>query len=279
MAAFSVIVTAHNNAAVLGRTLQSVEDALAYHRARAGSAAAGGEVVVVDDGSTDATPEVLRDFAAGKGHYRLVRRERASSPSCARNTGVNASSGDLLFFLDGDDLYLPEHVHRCCKALEDPAVCFVKTAVRLADPVHPDWRPRIEHSVVINLCLRRHCHFAVGGFPDYHLFLREGDAFRPVADIFYKLEDQFYCELVCSLFAGLKVAVQTVEHLRYPGNTFDRQYEKFCRPLGQWHEANTSDHHFRLRLAAVILEHHMAKVRDGAAARARSEVACRRDVV
>jgi hypothetical protein len=36
--------------------------------------------------------------------------------------------------------------------------------VALADPVHPDWKERIEHSIVINLCVRRACHYALGGF-------------------------------------------------------------------------------------------------------------------
>jgi glycosyltransferase involved in cell wall biosynthesis len=256
MKAYSVIVTAHNNAAVIRRTLASVEESIAFHDARAGGGSAGdGEVVVVDDGSTDGTPDVIEEFTRGKDLYRVVRRERPSSPSCARNTGAAAASGELLFFLDGDDLFLPEHVHRCCAALADPALCFVKTGVQLADPVHPDWRPRIEHSVVINLCLRRRCHVAVGGFPDFHLFLREGDAFRPVADIFFKLEDQFYNELVCSLFPGLRVAVETVEHVRYPGNSFDRQYEKFRRPFGEYREERSPGYRVRLRLAEALLEH------------------------
>jgi glycosyltransferase involved in cell wall biosynthesis len=263
MTAFSVIVTAHNNAGVIRRTLASVAEAIAYHHAdTVGARPDGGEVVVVDDGSTDGTSEAIRDFTQGNPFYLLVRRDRPSSPSCARNTGAAASSGDLLFFLDGDDLFLPEHVHRCCAALEDPAACFVKTGVRLADPVHPDWRARIEHSVVINLCLRRWCHFAVGGFPDYQLCVRYGDRLRPTADIFYKIEDQYYSELVCSLFPGLRLAVETVEHLRYPGNTFDRQYEKFRRPFGEYREAQAPEYRFRLRLAGVILEHHRAAVRE-----------------
>jgi glycosyltransferase involved in cell wall biosynthesis len=68
---------------------------------------------VVDDGSTDRTPAILHQFTAGKPSYTLVRHERPTSPSCARNAGVAASSGELLWFVDGDDLFLPEHVLRC----------------------------------------------------------------------------------------------------------------------------------------------------------------------
>jgi glycosyltransferase involved in cell wall biosynthesis len=256
MASFSVIVTAHNNAAVIARTLHSVEAAVAFHQAQTPSfPPAGAEVVVVDDGSTDATPQVILEATHGKLIYKFIRRDRPSSPSCARNVGAAAATGELLFFLDGDDLFLPAHIHTCCWALEDPAAAFVKTGVRLADPVHPDWKIRITHSVVINLCLRRHCHVAVGGFPDFHLFTRQGDAFTPALDIFYKIEDMYYNELVCSLFKGVGVATETVEHMRYPGNTFDRQYAKFCRPFGDYPEELTADQRFRLQLAEVIFRH------------------------
>jgi glycosyltransferase involved in cell wall biosynthesis len=245
-----------------GGALASIEDALAYHASRVPSfSAADAEIVVVDDGSTDHTFDVVRQVAADKPHYLTLRRDRASSPSCARNFGVAASHGELLFFLDGDDFFLAEHVHECCQALAKPECCFAKTAVRLRDPVHPDWQRRIEHSVVINLCVRRRCHDAVGGFPDYHLFVRQGDKFDPVADIFYKLEDQFYNELVCSLFPGVKIQRETVEHVRYPGNSFDRQYAKFCLPFGQYREKRSAEEAFRLRMAEVIHGYRVAMLR------------------
>jgi glycosyltransferase involved in cell wall biosynthesis len=268
MKAFSVIVTAHNKAAVLARTLQSVEDALAYHAAcRPAFRPEEAEVVVVDDGSTDGTAQLLRDFTAGKPFYTLVRRPRSSSASCARNSGVAASSGELLFFLDGDDLFLPGHLDACCREMQAPQWDFVKTGVRLRDPVHPDWQKCIEYSLVINLCVRRRCHEAVGGFPDYHLFIRGGDDYAPVVDIFCQCEDQFYSELLWRLFAGVKVLTPTVEYLRYPGNAFDRQYAKFCQPFGQYQEVLDPDHGFRVTLADLITRHRVETLRAERASR------------
>jgi glycosyltransferase involved in cell wall biosynthesis len=156
---FSVIITTHNNQAVLAATLKSAEEAIGFDADCTPSFRAGdAQIVVVDDGSTDGTPEILRDFVAGKAMYTLVRRQHSSSPACARNAGVEVAHGELLIFLDGDDLFLPPHIHHCLQALEDPKCCFAKTGVHLKDPVHPDWKQRIEHSVVINLCLRRRCH-------------------------------------------------------------------------------------------------------------------------
>src|SRR5262249_42875388 len=187
MATFSVIVTAYNCAAVLRRTLQSVHHALAYAHAEPSQPPTLADVIVVDDGSTDTTAEVAAAFVQGKASWKLLRRPKASSPSCARNTCARAAQGELLFFLDGDDLFLPPHIAACCHALEDPQLDFVKTQVRLADPVHPNWKPRIDYSVVINLCLRRRCHEAIGGFPDYHLFRRVDDGFEHHQDLFFKI--------------------------------------------------------------------------------------------
>jgi glycosyltransferase involved in cell wall biosynthesis len=258
MSSFSVIVTTCNNGAVLPNALRSVEEAVAFLRASHILARdAPAEVVVVDDGSADGTGEILSTQARGEELYTVIRRPRPSSPACARNVGVAASRGELLFFLDADDLYLPHHLHDCLREAADPAVAFVKTGVALADPVHPDWRQRIEHSVVINLCVRRACHAAVGGFLDYHLFVREGDEFRHEADVFWKYEDQYYTELLARLFRGVRVARETVQHLRYPGNGFDRQYEKFRRPFGVYREELTPEDRFRLRLCEVIVEHRL----------------------
>jgi len=255
MTAYSVIVTAHNLASLLPRTLQSVATAIAFCQHHTRSAAQlQGEVVVVDDGSTDDTWPFLQRTAAANPMYRIVRRARSSSPSCARNAGVAASCGDLLFFLDGDDLFLPAHICACCQALQDPLAQFVKTGVRLADPVHPDWARRIRGSLAINLCVRRRCHLQIGGFPDWHLFLRQGDFFSDALDLFYKYEDQYYNMLLGSLFRGVEVLEETVQYVRYPGNSYDRQYPKFCQPFGTYVDNLTPEVQFRLDLCQRIVQ-------------------------
>jgi glycosyltransferase involved in cell wall biosynthesis len=238
MDSLSIIIPAHNNAAVIRRTLDSVAESLAFFHAQSPRYRdVPAELVIVDDGSADGTHDAVQHWVAGKGPCRLLRRSRPGGAACARNQGAAASTGALLLFLDGDDLFLREHVHECYRALEQSGLDFVKTGMRLADPVHPDWKRAIENSSVISLCLRRHCHFAFGGFPDYHLFLRTGDRLGRVANLSRgSCEDVYYNRLLSTLFRGCRVERDTVEYVRYPGNGYDRQYAKFCRPFGKYPE-------------------------------------------
>jgi glycosyltransferase involved in cell wall biosynthesis len=263
MESLSIIIPAHNNAPVVQRTLKSVEDAIDFFRSQGHEFLdVDAEIVVVDDGSTDGTWDVVRSFASGKGFYRLVRRSEASSPAGARNAGVARSSGDLIFFLDGDDIYFPRHIYECYRILQDKKWSFVKTRMYMADPVHPAWKQRIEACSPINLCLRRECHFWIGGFPDYHIFVRNNDQFQHVTDVFYhNSEDCHYNNMLGSLFTGCFISSETVEYIRYPGNGYDRQYERFCRPPGDYNEPVSQDTRYRFELGSMIIQNKLASLR------------------
>lgn len=60
------------------------------------------EIIVVDDASTDATPEILAEFG---DKIRAIRHERNKGLSAARNTGLQHASGEFIAFLDADDVW------------------------------------------------------------------------------------------------------------------------------------------------------------------------------
>lgn len=88
----SVVIPAYNCERYIARTIDSV---LAQTRP-------ADEIIVVDDGSTDKTADVIRSFG---DRVILIQQENAGA-SAARNTGIKAASGDWIAFLDGDDEWL-----------------------------------------------------------------------------------------------------------------------------------------------------------------------------
>ena len=103
----SVVLPTHNRARELPRSLDSVL-AQTYPSF---------EVVVVDDASTDATPEVLAKYEHDP-RVRLVRSTENLGGGGARNRGVQESKGDLIAFQDSDDYWLPYKLHEQVAALD-----------------------------------------------------------------------------------------------------------------------------------------------------------------
>ncbi len=96
----SVIIPTHNRAATLARVLAG------YRR----QAEAPAEIVVVDDGSNDATPAIVEAHARawpGACHYL---RQESRGPAAARNLGLKQASGELALFNDDDVIPAPEMV-------------------------------------------------------------------------------------------------------------------------------------------------------------------------
>lgn len=114
MTKVSIIIPAYNQAHFLA---EAIESAL-------GQTFNDIEVVVIDDGSTDATAEVARRYLERPG-FKLVRQSNGGLPN-ARNRGIAESSGEYLCFLDSDDSYHPGKIARQVEILDgDPGVGWV----------------------------------------------------------------------------------------------------------------------------------------------------------
>lgn len=98
----SFIVPAYNEEIELPGTLRSIHSAARSYEY---------EIVLVNDGSTDATAEIGEQF--GTRVISIKRRQIAA----ARNAGANAARGDIFIFVDADTRIGPEHVHGAVAAL------------------------------------------------------------------------------------------------------------------------------------------------------------------
>jgi glycosyltransferase involved in cell wall biosynthesis len=123
----SVIIPAYNSARYLLDAIDSVF-AQTYKDL---------EVIVIDDGSTDNTKEILEPYMD-----RIIFLQQANSgPSKARNLGIQRSSGEYLAFLDADDIWYPEKMERQIGMfLENPQYMLVHSnaLVKAEDNSQPD---------------------------------------------------------------------------------------------------------------------------------------------
>jgi cellulose synthase/poly-beta-1,6-N-acetylglucosamine synthase-like glycosyltransferase len=122
----SVIVPTYNRAYVIREALDSLL-AQTYQDF---------EAIVVDDGSTDDTAEVVSRYGPP---IRYLRRESNGGAGAARNDGIRASEGEFVTFVDADDLYLPRRLEASLAALEASPDCG--GAYAEMHEVAPDGKP------------------------------------------------------------------------------------------------------------------------------------------
>jgi glycosyltransferase involved in cell wall biosynthesis len=256
---YSVIVPVLNRANELAATLDSIAASMAFFEANhPRSHEITGEIVVVDEGSTDGGQNIVRDVARRDGRVRLVQHDRSYGIGPARNTGVRMSAGDVLFFCDGDDLFLPEHIFVGFSLLDRSAnaddraaedirlrigerghllfsperpVAAVRTGVRLKDAVLPEWMIAIQETITQCLCVRRECHDWIEGFPDEAVYKRIGGS-----------EDAAYGIALHLFFRVGVIDLETVEYVRRPGNSLDQQMRRFTHPPGSPFDMAAPEH-------------------------------------
>lgn len=116
----SVIIPTYNYARFVHRAIDSVL-AQTYGDV---------ECVVVDDGSTDETPQVLARYGS---RIRVIRKEK-QGPGIARNRGIGAARGEYIAFLDSDDHWRPDKLAKQVEVLDaDPSLGAVGCANEIVD--------------------------------------------------------------------------------------------------------------------------------------------------
>ncbi|KAL6068153.1 Tetratricopeptide repeat protein [Balamuthia mandrillaris] len=255
---FSVIVPAHNTGPYVTRTLKSVEDSISYFfNSISEEKQVKAEVIVVDDASYDNTLSKVMSFVQkrrsqshrhGNVTWKVLSLPQQVLAGAARNLGVLHSQGEVLLFLDSDDLYHPEHIGLCFTSLAKNwrTHSMVSTGVHFElEGIPAERQQQIMACLPQNKCLFRNYHDFVEGFPEQM--------------VFYKYNDIGYVKALGALHPLTRShSAETVTYKLYPGNSLDKHRDRFTAPLGtvQKHEdAHSPEGLLRDILAATHVQH------------------------
>lgn len=120
----SVIIPVFNREELVGRALESALTQSSHPH----------EIIVVDDGSTDATAQTVAQVARRSRTVKYVYQPN-SGVGAARNRGIEEATGDWIAFLDSDDCWLPHKLETALRVIaRDPDVEFIFSSPRLSFP-------------------------------------------------------------------------------------------------------------------------------------------------
>lgn len=119
----SIIVPAYNLEAYVGKCIESLTNQT-YRNL---------EIILVDDGSTDGTWNVLEKYA-GLDNRIIIKHQPNGRTARARNNGLESATGDFIMFVDGDDMLSPETIETNIKHLiADPELDWVSFSILRVD--------------------------------------------------------------------------------------------------------------------------------------------------
>ncbi|QCC50045.1 glycosyltransferase family 2 protein [Halapricum salinum] len=224
------------------------------------------EVVVVDDGSeTDAAADIVDKYADRSTRVSLQRHEENRGLSAARNTGIEASSGDFVAFLDDDDRWHERKLHHQLAAFDrcDDDVGVVSSLLSSVSPTGDllraerskptgDLREALCRRNVVGspsrIVVRRACLEDVGGFDeslaakqDWDLYLRIAENWR-----FETLQEVLCYRTIHddALSRDPATAARDLTAVR-------EKHESTIRDRGCWN-ASMASHHWTVGLAALF---------------------------
>ncbi|BCX82140.1 hypothetical protein MIT9_P1725 [Methylomarinovum caldicuralii] len=157
---FSVVIAVHNGERTLKRAIDSILAQTLPPR----------EVIVVDDGSTDASAEI----AAGYGAPVRVLRQQNRGAAAARNAGVAAARGNWIAFLDADDYYYPRRLELAAEAVRRfPDADFVTADFDYRDEGGNLLRRSLESTVLGARLLQENSPFVLMESRDFGVFIED----------------------------------------------------------------------------------------------------------
>lgn len=119
----SVITPLYNMARFIADTIRSVQ-AQTYEN---------WEMIIIDDGSTDSSVDIVRDFMEQDSRIKLHSLKNNFGMSYARNAGIEEAQGAYIAFLDADDIWMPEKLETQVKFMKDNNLPFTFSSYYLID--------------------------------------------------------------------------------------------------------------------------------------------------
>ncbi|MDZ7658655.1 glycosyltransferase [Fodinibius sp.] len=184
----SAIITTHNRADLLPRALDSVI-VQSYDNV---------EIIVVDDGSTDNTPEIMEKYRE-QVPVKYIRLDKSLGAPRARNRGIEASSGEFVAGLDDDDKWHKNRIQGLMAVYDDCFAAVTSDTVMVHSEGQARWRKKkiidldtllYTNQVGNQVLVRRDRVLDVGGFDpdlkaaqDYDLWIRLCEKYGPIRNV------------------------------------------------------------------------------------------------
>ncbi len=124
------------------------------------------QIIVVDDGSTDTTPEICDSYGEKYGNI-LVIHQKNKGLSAARNAGLALAGGDYIGYVDGDDWIEPDMygamLKACLEKDAEIAICTYRQIGEGADEIHPTGN-------ILELSREEALEIYISGHQQYHIY-------------------------------------------------------------------------------------------------------------
>lgn len=241
----SAVITTHNRADLLPRALDSVI-AQTYTNL---------DIVVVDDGSTDQTDEVVKKYS--QNHLiNYIRLDHSIGACKARNRGIEEAKGEFVAGLDDDDMWHEQRIEKLLQLYSDEYACITSDMLMAYSSGEAIWNKQkiidldtllYTNQVGNQVLVRRERLLEVGGFDpnlkaaqDYDLWIRLCEAYGSIRNVQKPLQTIYmdHEEGRITSTSSFKGYLQFYNKHKYRFNRAQRKYQLFNirraqqKPLG-----------------------------------------------
>lgn len=225
----TVVVTTKNREVFLKRCIDSLTNNLLKPD----------EIIIVNDGGAT----IYREFFDCDINLIIINNDKSLGGNKARNQGVMASSGDIIFFLDDDDAYTPESISERIKLFEDPDVVLAFTGIKFVnsnnlDLILREKKPFSENITYKKLlsqgnligstscvAVRREAIFSAGLFDENVVALQDYETWLRISKLGKIVHDN-QSNLIYTLHVGNEQISSKYERYLHAGEYIFNKYKK-----------------------------------------------------